>query len=303
MEKHIIDEAVNDLTSLGDVLRWGASRFDEAKLYFGHGTDNAWDEVLALAMPILHLNIAVKTDLLRLRLTHSERRKLIEAIALRICSRLPVAYITHEAYFAGLKFYVDQRVIIPRSPIAELIDAEFKPWLDPSGIHRILDLCAGSACIAIACAYQFPDAKLDAIELSEDALAVAKKNCQFHQVADQVTLIKSDLFVKVKGQKYDLIVANPPYVDAYDMANLPQEFWHEPRTALAAGEDGLSHAKIILREAINYLTDQGVLIMEVGNSASALIAQFPQLPFTWLQFEHGGEGVCLLTKDDLLKFN
>jgi len=290
-----------ELLTIRDFLRYATSRFNEAGLYFGHGTENAWDESATLIMHSLHLPYDVSQQVLDARLTTDERTHLLELINLRVEKRLPLPYITHEAWFAGLSFYVDERVLIPRSPIAELIEKQFHPWVKPERVHRILDLCTGSGCIAIAMAKAFPEAMVDASDISDDALAVAKINLLRHNIEDSVTLYKSDLFRDLPAQQYDLIVSNPPYVSQQEMQDLPNEYLHEPKLGLAAGKDGLDMAKIILTQASQFLTPQGVLVVEVGNSEFALQEAYPELPFTWLEFESGGDGggVFVLTAEQL----
>jgi ribosomal protein L3 glutamine methyltransferase len=292
---------INELLTIRDVLRWAVSRFNEAGLYYGHGTDSAWDEAVALILRTLHLPHDINPVILDARLTHAERDKLHQLILRRVNERIPVAYLTNEAWFAGLPYFVDERVLIPRSPIAELIEVNFHPWLDPNEVNKILDLCTGSGCIAIACAKAFPDAQVDASDISADALAVAKINVLRHEVADQVNLLHSDLFKSIPVKKYDLIVSNPPYVDAEDMSELPKEYHHEPELGLASGTDGLDAVIQILKTAPKYLNPLGTLIVEVGNSEAALAERFPEIPFTWLDFENGGGGVFLLTAQQLLE--
>lgn len=291
--------AADELRSLRDLVRWGVSRFSEAELHFGHGTDNALDEALALALAALHLDHSLPADYLDARLTRSERASVLALFRRRIEERLPAPYLTHQASFAGLDFYVDERVLVPRSPIAELIQQGFEPWLEGYHVERVLDLCTGSACIAIGCAYAFPDALVDAVDLSPDALEVARVNVARHGLEERVRVLESDLFQAVPGQSYDLIVTNPPYVDARDMAELPDEYRHEPRLGLAAGDDGLDVIRRILQEAADHLTPGGILVAEVGNSETALAHRFPEVPFLWLDFERGGHGVFLLTNEQL----
>lgn len=302
MDKIFIDEVVDELRSVNDLMRWAVSRFNEAGLFFGHGTDNAWDEALQLILPSLHLPPFLDADLRQARLTRSERQLLAELVQRRVQERVPAAYLTNKAWFAGLEFYVDERVIIPRSPIGELISKHFAPWLQHEPT-RILDLCTGSGCIAIALAHAFPQAEVDAIDISPAALEVAEINIQGHGLEHQVYPLQSDLLAALPaGDKYDLIVSNPPYVDEEDMDDLPDEFRHEPELALAAGHDGLVLAKRILATAGDFLSEQGLLVVEVGNSQVHLEAQFPDVPFTWVEFEQGGHGVFVLTKAQLDQF-
>lgn len=288
---------LTDLVTIRDFLRWAISRFNEAGLSYGHGTDSAWDEAVGLILPTLHLPHDIDRSILDARLTQAEREQVYKLIQRRISERLPVPYLTHQSWFAGLSFYVDERVLIPRSPIAELIENQFEPWIAADKVHTILDLCTGSGCIAIACAKAFPESTINASDISADALAVAKINVLRHDVADQVTLHQANLFADLPPQKYDIIVSNPPYVDAADMAALPAEYLHEPNMGLTAGKDGLDIVLKILQEAHQYLNPQGILIVEVGNSEYALAEKFPEIPFTWLEFQRGGGGIFLLTAE------
>lgn len=295
MQSTTLEIAINELRTLRDMVRWGASEFNAAQLCFGHGNDNAWDEALCLARHVLHLSPEEDHKIADVRLLSTERRRMAELFQQRIQQRKPAAYLTHQAWFADLSFYVDERVIIPRSPMAELIMQGFTPWLDETSVDQVLDLCTGSGCIAIACALAFPEAQVDAVDISADALAVAGKNVAQYELHDSVNLLESDLFARVPNKRYDLIISNPPYVNAEDMAQLPEEYHHEPRLALAAGDDGLDIVKQILVQAPHYLSEQGILVVEVGRSAAALEACFPELPFLWLDLKQGGQGVFLLT--------
>ena len=249
-----------ELLTIRDFLRFATSQFNAAQLYYGHGTDNAWDEATALVLHSLNLPHDINPLILDAHLTQAEKIQLINLIETRVNKRIPVAYLTNEAWFAGQSYFVDQRVLVPRSPIAELILNNFQPWIDEGSILNVLDLCTGSGCIAIACALQFPLASITAVDISQEALEVAKINCLRHQVEDQVELVHSDLFQQLPRQKFDVIVSNPPYVDASDMATLPDEYRHEPEIGLAAGDDGLVIVERILAKASNYLSEQGILI-------------------------------------------
>jgi ribosomal protein L3 glutamine methyltransferase len=287
------------LLTLRDLVRWGASRFNEAGLVYGHGSDNALDEALALVLHALHLDHDLPADFLNARVTAAERGRVIELFRRRSAERVPVAYLTHQARFAGHWFYVDERVLVPRSPIAELIEQGFAPWLSPGATRRILDLCTGSGCIAIACGYAFPEARVDATDVSPDAVAVARRNIAEHGMEGRVEVAAGDLYAPIGPAVYDLIVSNPPYVNRPDMEALPREYRHEPELGLAAGEDGLDVVRRILRDAPAHLAPDGILVVEVGGSAAALADAYPQVPFLWLDFEHGGDGVFLLTAGQL----
>jgi ribosomal protein L3 glutamine methyltransferase len=291
----------DELLSIGDFIRWGASEFTAAQLFFGHGTDNAWDEAEQLVLHGVHLTPPLAAEWLGARLTRVERERVMANLMRRIKERIPAAYITGQAWFAGLPFNVDERVLVPRSPIGELIQKQFSPWLTQEPAH-ILDLCTGSGCIGIACAYAFPDAEVQLSDISFDALAVAEENIQQHDLDDRVFAMQSDLFENLAGQKFDLIVSNPPYVDTDDLATMPAEYHAEPEIGLGSGDDGLDFTRRLLREARHYLTEEGVLIVEVGNSWVALADAYPNVPFTWIEFERGGHGVFMLHKNDLDKY-
>lgn len=292
---------VKELHTLRDMLRWGLSQFNASDIFYGHGTDNAWDEALQLVLYATNLSPDANPTVLDARLLKRERESIVSLVEKRISKRLPAPYLTHEAWFAGLPFYVDERVVIPRSPIAELIEKGFEPWLQNLQ-PRILDLCTGSGCIATACAVLLPEAQIDALDISKSALKVARINVDRHQTADRVRLIPSDLFNGLSGQIYDLIVSNPPYVGAQEYAELPREYHHEPRIGLQSEEEGLEIIIRILREAGKHLSPDGILIVEVGNSQPALVERYPYVPFTWLEFERGGDGVFLLTAEQLEKY-
>lgn len=298
-----LDTIPPELRTMRDFVRWAASRFQEAGLVFGHGTDNALDEAAALVLHALHLPMDLAAAWWESRVTAEEAEAIMVLVRRRILERQPLAYLTREAWFAGLPFYVDERVLVPRSPIAEAIQQRFGPWLQADEVERVLDLGTGSGCIAIACAYAFYEAEVDAVDVSAEALEVARTNVARHHLQERVHLVQSDLFEALPAERvYDLIVSNPPYVDARDMRELPPEYRHEPRLGLAAGEDGLDLVRRILRQARSRLTEQGVLVVEVGNSAPALEAAFPEVPFVWLEFEHGEGEVFLLTAEQLTEY-
>ncbi len=294
------EEISPKLHTPADFVRWGASAFNRAKLHFGHGTSNAVDEALNLTLHALCLDHDIPPWLLDSRLTDSEKRAVYDLLRRRVDERKPHAYITNHARFAGLDFHVDERVLVPRSPIAELIERNFDPWIEAERVHRVLDVCTGSGCIAIACAHAFPHAAVDATDISDDALAVAHLNVQRHCMQERVHLRKADMFDDLPFAHYDIIVSNPPYVDADDMATLPDEHRQEPRLGLAAGEDGLDLVRRILTDAATYLMPDGILVVEVGNSRWALEQAYPHVPFTWLDFQRGHAEVFLLTAEQLM---
>ncbi len=289
------------LSTIRDLIRWGVSRFHEAELFFGHGTDNAWDESRLLVLTALYLPWETPEDYLGCQITESERDRVLALLQERVDQRIPAAYLVGQARFAGLDFLVDERVLVPRSPIAELIAKRFEPWLecDP---ERVLDLCTGSGCIGIACAYAFPESEVVLADLSTDALAVAESNIDAHDLQERVEARWSDVFSGMPGERFDLIVSNPPYVDAEDMASLPDEYHHEPEMGLACGEDGLDIVRRMLAEAADHLTDTGVLVVEVGNSMVHVMAQWPEVDFEWVKFEQGGHGVFVLSAEQCRRY-
>lgn len=296
-------DVLTTLSTLRDYIRWASSRFTEAELSFGHGTITALDEAAALVLHTLHQPYNLTDAYLSSALTLAERQAVIDMIDRRINERIPAAYLTHEAVFAGLSFYVDERVLVPRSPIAELIEQRFSPWVEEEQVGRILDLCTGSACIAIACAYAFADAVVDAVDLSAAALIVARINIEKHQMDDAVTLYQSDLFNELPETRYDIIVSNPPYVSIDEWQQLPAEFRAEPEMGFKGGASGLDLVLRILVDADRYLAEQGILVVEVGSSAETLQNTFPDVPFYWLNFERGGDGVFLLTAEQVQLYN
>ena len=292
-------EVLTTLSTLRDYIRWAASRFTQAKISFGHGTDTALDEAAALVLHTVYQPYNLSEAYLDTVLTINERQAVIDIIDRRINERIPAAYLTNEAIFAGLSFYVDGRVLVPRSPIAELIEQRFAPWVEEDQVSHILDLCTGSGCIAIACAYAFQEALVDAVDLSSDALAVAEINIENHQISDSVTLYQSDLFTALPIVQYDVIVSNPPYVNLEEWEQLPREFLAEPDMGFKGGQTGLDIVLRILVDADDYLAEQGILIVEVGSSAETLQNTLLEVPFYWLSFERGGDGVFLLTAEQV----
>lgn len=296
-------DVLTTLTTIRDYVRWSASQFAQAQISFGHGTTSALDEAVALVLHTVHQPYNLSETYFESVLTLSERQAVVDIVERRIDERLPAAYLTHEAIFVGLSFYVDERVLVPRSPIGELIAQRFSPWVDEDQVERVLDLCTGSACIAIACAYAFPEALVDAVDLSPDALNVAEINVDKHQLTDSVALYKSDLFKQLPEEQYDIIVSNPPYVSQGEWSALAPEFRAEPDMGFLGGESGLDLVLRILADAGDYLTEQGILVVEVGSSAQTLQDAFPDVPFYWLDFERGGDGVFLLTADQVNQYH
>lgn len=293
---------VPQINTIEDFLNWATELFSDNDIYLGHGTDNPWDEAVMLVLYVLQLPAENDRSLLSRKLTDEQLKQLVELSQRRVAERIPVPYLTNEAWFAGERYYVNADVLIPRSPLAETIVDHFQPWVGDLQPKRILDLCTGSGCLAILCAKEFPMAQVDAIDISALAIAVAKKNVALHECEDRVNIIQSDLFIAVEKQQYDIIISNPPYVGAQEMIDLPHEYLHEPKLALESGADGLDLTVKILQQAAAHLTPNGILIIEVGNSWHALEERFPKVPFVWLEFSHGGDGVFLLTASDLQEF-
>jgi len=287
------------LSTLRDYIRWGSSEFNRQQLSFGHGFGNALDEAAYLVLHALNLPWDWSVDYFDCVLTLEEREHVYAILMQRVKTRQPAAYISHEAWFCGLPFYVDERVLVPRSPIAELIQQRFEPWLNADRVDSVLDLCTGSACIAICCQHAFPDARVCASDVSRDALEVAKINLKNHVLTDQIELYESDLFTHIPEQRFDLIVSNPPYVDADDMSALSDEFKAEPSLGLEAGDDGLEIVDRILAQAGKYLSEQGLLVVEVGNSQQAMMQKYDYLPLSWIEFDQGGDGVFCITAREL----
>ncbi|ERJ18880.1 50S ribosomal protein L3 glutamine methyltransferase [Salinisphaera shabanensis E1L3A] len=299
MTHHDNTDIAATLTRVLDYIRWGASRFAASELAFGHGSDNAVDEAAHLVLDTLGLDATLPDVYLDSTLTFAERDAVIEIIHRRIETRRPAAYITQKAWFAGLEFFVDERVIVPRSPIAELVETEFQPWLGHREPLSILDLCTGSGAIAIACALAFPEARVVATDASSDALDVARINSDKHDIGPQVEYVKADLFDGLPEQRFDLIVTNPPYVTRDEWSGLAPEYRHEPGFAFHGDSDDLSLVARLLFDARNYLSEDGLLVLEVGYSAFVLEQTYPDLPITWVELERGGLGVGVLEAQDL----
>ncbi|NBQ70194.1 MAG: 50S ribosomal protein L3 N(5)-glutamine methyltransferase [Nitrosomonadaceae bacterium] len=296
----MIAQAQAQLHTIRDLLRFAVSQFNKAGLHFGHGSATAYDEAAYLILKTLYLPLDQLEPFLDARVTDSECKQVLEIIERRVKDRIPAAYLTHEAWLGDFSFYVDERVIIPRSFIAELLQTQLAPWIaDPDHITTALDLCTGSGCLAILMAHAFENAHIDAADISPQALAVAHKNVQDYGLEHRIGLIESNLFSALQGKRYDLIISNPPYVNAESMQQLPQEYRHEPENALASGDDGLDATRQILQQAARHLTDDGILIVEIGHNRDALEQAFPQLPFTWLETSGGDEFVFLLQREQL----
>jgi len=288
------------LGTVRDLVRFAVSRFTEAGLFFGHGSSSAWDEAAYLVLHTLHLPLDRLDPFLDAVLLQEEIDAVLAIVQTRVDTRKPAAYLTREAWLGNYRFYVDERVIVPRSFIAELLPDALAPWIEyPELVHRALDLCTGSGCLAILLADHYPDAEVDAVDLSADALDVAAQNVDDYGLDDRIELIQSDMFEALEGNTYDLIVSNPPYVDAPSVENLPDEYLHEPELALSSGDDGLDATRIILANATRFLNPLGVLVVEIGHNREALEPQFPQLEFTWLDTSGGDGFVFLVTREQL----
>jgi ribosomal protein L3 glutamine methyltransferase len=289
-----------DAGTARELIARGAQLLGGSGLVFAHGTDNSLDEAAALVLHALDLDYGIDDRELDRALTSDQVRQARELLELRVRTRKPAAYLTHQAWFAGMPFYVDERVLIPRSPLAELVENRFQPWIDPDTVRGVLDLCTGSGCIGIACAHYFPDAEVILTDIAPDALQVAALNVERHDLAGRVTPLRSDVYAALGTQRFDIIVSNPPYVPAGEMAGLAAEFRYEPAQGLVAGCDGLDVAVRILADAAVHLRERGILVVEVGHAQDQLIGLFPDAPFLWLDFEYGGEGVLLLEREQLL---
>lgn len=293
-------EAAHQLHTIRDWLRYAVSRFEEGGIFFGHGTQNSFDEAVWLIMAALHLPHDTLENFYDAVITEAERRKLAQLIERRVTERVPTAYLVREAWLGDFKFYVDERVIVPRSFIAELLREQLTPWVEnPEEVTAAADICTGSGCLAILAAYAFPNAEVDAVDISDNALAVAQRNVSDYGLENQVNLIKSDMLAALKGRQYDVILSNPPYVDAPSMEALPQEYRQEPGLALASGEDGLEHTHTLINHAAQHLHPGGLLVVEIGHNRNVLEAAYPHLPFTWLEVNAGDEFVFLLTREQL----
>ncbi|MGA0055532.1 MAG: 50S ribosomal protein L3 N(5)-glutamine methyltransferase [Steroidobacteraceae bacterium] len=285
--------------TVSQALRRAARRLERAGVFFGHGTDNAIDEAAALLWHVLGIEGPISERIWARNLRAREQMAFEALLELRISTRQPAVYLTGRTWFAGLPMKADSRALIPRSPIAELIERQFTPWIDPARVKRILDLCTGGGCIALAAAHYFTAAKVDASDISAEALSLARENRRALGLSRRVRLVESDHFRALKGRRYDIIVSNPPYVGAREMRGLPPEYGHEPRMALAAGKQGLDSVRVILEEAADHLTPGGILVVEVGNTETLVRRTWPRMPFTWLEFERGGGGVFVLTREQL----
>jgi ribosomal protein L3 glutamine methyltransferase len=284
---------------LEDLINYEAGRLGRANLFYGHGTDNPLDEACYLIAAVIGFDPVYSQYDPELEVTGEQQDAIRQLVDKRITTRKPAAYLVHKAWFAGLEFYVDETVLVPRSPVAELIEERFSPWIEAGSVRRMLDIGTGSGCIAIACARYFDHARVDAVDIDAVALKVARRNVEAHGLTDRVRVIQSDLFAALGNNRYDLIIANPPYVSNEEMQELPMEYNHEPASALQSADEGLQHAIAILHAAADHLHDNGRLVLETGHSWPRLTARYPDVPFFWFEFERGGEGVCMLEKTEL----
>ncbi|MBV7485638.1 50S ribosomal protein L3 N(5)-glutamine methyltransferase [Bordetella sp. BOR01] len=291
----------SELQTLRDLIRYGVSRLRESGVALGHGSDNAWDEAVYLVLHALHLPLDTLDPFLDARVLPQERARVLELLDRRVAERLPAAYLTQEAWLCGHRFYVDARVIVPRSPIAELLEQGLAPWIEPESVQAVLDMCTGSGCLAILAALAFPDARVDAVDVSDDALDVARRNVADYGLQEQLTLHRSDLFDQLPAHAYDVIVCNPPYVNSSSMAALPDEYRHEPALALAGGVDGMDLVRRILQAALRYLAPRGVLVLEIGHERPHFEAAFPHLQPVWPDTEAASDQILLLTREQLFQ--
>lgn len=290
----------NQFHTIRDLLRFAVSQFNKSKLFFGHGSTTSFDEAAYLVLSALHLPLDQLDPFLDARLMPEEKTAVLRMIERRITEKKPAAYLTNEAWLGNFRFYVDERVIVPRSFIAELLQTQLAPWIiDPDKIYTALDLCTGSGCLAILMAHAFSNTRIDAIDISTDALEVAHRNIADYELQQRIRLIQSDLFSNLSKQRYDLIISNPPYVNAKSMLTLPEEYCHEPQIALASGDDGLDATRRIIHQAANYLNEHGILIVEIGHNRKSLEKSFPRTPFTWLETSAGDEFVFMLKHSQL----
>lgn len=288
------------LKDIKAAIDWVYHQFENAPLFYGHGMLTAWDESVQLVMHVMKLDPMSGPEVLPIELNQEQNDYILKLVTRRLQERKPLAYLTNEAWFAGLPFYVDERTLIPRSPFAEWIECQFSPWIEVDRVQHILDIGTGSGCMAIAAALAFPNAEVTGVDINADALEVAKINLKKYQLQDRLQFIQSDLFEHVQGQ-FDIIMSNPPYVTIDEMKDLPEEYKHEPTLALEAGVQGLDIVKRILKQASSYLKPEGILLVEVGEAHEALAENFPDVPFIWLDLERGGEGLFLLTREELLQ--
>lgn len=298
----MMSHPIRKIETLAELLQWVHESFQSAKLYYGHGTDNAWDEAVQLVLFVMGLPVDSDDSVSSLLVSVEQQHRVEKLVEQRITTRKPLAYVINEAWFMGMRFYVDERVIVPRSPFAEWIENRFQPWIDETQVTRVLDMCTGSGCMAIATAKVFPQAHVDAVDIDSDALAVAQINVKNHLVDNQVHLLQSDGFMQLADNRYDVIICNPPYVSDCEMTTLPAEYLAEPRHALHAEQQGLALVFRLLAQASAHLVSHGILMMEVGNSDVLLQETFPEIPFTWLEQENGGHGLFVLSHDELQKY-